>query len=421
MPGIRSRISVIPLLLPTLLLVLPISAQATTLLGETEVGQRSTSEDYDGEDQEDDYHYLNGHINIDSKISDKLTTEADASRKTKDYETLNDLDNQTDAFTLKPTLLLRGDDQRSLKADFRTNYRRKRYENQPRLDYNQIALQSKFTLQKTSLYSISALAGWQKYYYPAADNKDQSNLFETTEGSRYFFDQRLNLRSAFRIGITDVQREGKDKTKFEYSGGAIYRLSQPWIDDIEVSGGFGKRDSKDTENQDEDLDFTFSRYRIKTDHVINPSIKAAVYYERFQKDYKADTLDFNGYDAGAGLDWDFVNDKESRSWTNLDLGYRNIDFLEKQSSSYGKLTPDINYSYQRKQNWKITTGFQADIYDYDASLKDKTRYTFQVGGDKYLLDSHILLSLLVKYKLTDYAERKDQNQDSVKLTVKYRF
>ena len=218
-----------------------------------------------------------------------------------------------------------------------------------------------------------------------------------------------------------MQREGKDKTKFEYSGGAVYKLSQPWIEDIDISGSFGKRDSKESENQDEDLDFTFTQYRIKTDHIITPSGKAAVYYERFQKDYKADTLDFNGYSAGAGLDWDFVNDKETRSWTNLDLGYRNIDFVEKQSSSYGNLTPALAYSYQRKQDWKITTGCQAALYDYDASLKDKTRYTFQASGDKYLLETRLLLSLLVKYKLTDYSERKDQNQESVKFTVRYRF
>ena len=116
-----------------------------------------------------------------------------------------------------------------------------------------------------------------------------------------------------------------------------------------------------------------------------------------------------------------MNDKESRSWTNLDLGYRNIDFLEKKASSYGKFTPELNYSYQRKQEWKMTTGFQANLYDYDASLRNKTRYVFQVGGDKYLLETRLLLSLLVKYKLTDYEERKDQHQESVKLTVKYRF
>ncbi|OGR88721.1 MAG: hypothetical protein A3A86_02110 [Elusimicrobia bacterium RIFCSPLOWO2_01_FULL_60_11] len=114
--------------------------QAVTLLGESEVGQRSTSEDFDGEDQEDDYQYLNGHLALDGRISSKLTAESDAYRKTKDYEFLNDLDNQTDAFTVKPILLLRDEDKRSLKADFRANYRHKRYENQPRLDYNQIDL-----------------------------------------------------------------------------------------------------------------------------------------------------------------------------------------------------------------------------------------------------------------------------------------
>ena len=191
------------LALVVLCLASSVQAAGLTLLGDTEVGQRSTSEDFDGEDQEDDYHYLNGHINADSKISDKLTIEADGSRKTKDYETLNDLDNQTDAFTLKPTFLLRGDDQRSLKADFRGNYRRKRYENQPRSDYNQIALQSKLTLQRPSQYSVSALAGWQKYSYPSAGNKEQSNFTQTTEGRRYFLDQRLNLRSSFRFDVSD--------------------------------------------------------------------------------------------------------------------------------------------------------------------------------------------------------------------------
>jgi len=57
------------------LLLLPSLARADdfVLSGYAEVGERSTAEDYEEEDTDEDYTYRNYHLKLEEKVSDRLS------------------------------------------------------------------------------------------------------------------------------------------------------------------------------------------------------------------------------------------------------------------------------------------------------------------------------------------------------------
>ena len=77
------------------LLVLPSFARSDdfTLSGYTEAGKRSTAEDYEEEDTDDDYTYRNYHLKFGQEISDRLSYDISSFIYEKDYKSKDSLDN----------------------------------------------------------------------------------------------------------------------------------------------------------------------------------------------------------------------------------------------------------------------------------------------------------------------------------------
>ncbi len=77
------------------ILVLPSLARADdfVLSGYTEVGKRSTSEDYEEEDTDDDYAYQNYHLKLEQEVSDRLSYDISSFIYKKDYKSRDSLDN----------------------------------------------------------------------------------------------------------------------------------------------------------------------------------------------------------------------------------------------------------------------------------------------------------------------------------------
>ena len=89
-------------------LVLPSLAAADdfALSGYTEVGKRSTSEDYEEEDTDDDYRYQNYHLKLDQEVSDRLSYDISTFVYDKDYRTSDTLDNLSRIFKLNSSYFL---------------------------------------------------------------------------------------------------------------------------------------------------------------------------------------------------------------------------------------------------------------------------------------------------------------------------
>ncbi len=410
------------------LLVLPSFARADdfTLSGYTEVGKRSTAEDYEEEDTDDDYTYRNYHLKFGQEISDRLSYDISSFIYDKDYKSKDSLDNISRLFKTNWSYYIRKLSEESLELDFKLKYKEKRYDNTPRSEYNQIRVAPSLTFfrflrdpavagKKKDLYTVDLTVGFDNYDYLEAGEKDQLKIFGKIGADGYFLEKKLMLTSSYKIEQQEQKKVDRKKTKHEVMGGFDYVFELPLVYKITIRAGWGERDTKEEEERDEDYDYEYWRYYTKTEHSINPRLKTNLKYQYFKKDYVTADLDHRGFYIQNGWDYEVLNDEKQRIWFDFALEHKDVDYTQKSGNDYRKETLKLKASYKRKKNWEVSAALEGNSYN------DKKRYYAKLSGEKLFLDGDLVLSLDLKYRYTDYEQKDDTEQEAVRAAFKYKF
>jgi len=352
------------------ILILPSFAQADdfTLSGYTEIGRKSTAEDYEEEDTDDDYSYQNYHLKLEQKVSDRLTpleTPKHLSNKTKsltglsyelssfiykkDYKSRDSLDNISRLFKTNWTYTLRKPKEETLELDFKLNYKEKRYKNSPSSEYDQITVAPALSFAKKDLYTINLSAGIDNFDYIEAGQKDEIKIFGRVGLDRYFFEKKLMLTSGYKIETTEQKKINRDRTKHEVMGGFNYLFDLPWLYKITTRLGWGQRDTKEEEERDEDFDYEYWRYYTKTEHKISPKLKTDIKYQYFKKDYISADLDHRGFYIQNNWDYEILDDEKQRMGFDFGLQHKDVKYELKSGNDYQKETVEAKLSCKKKK------------------------------------------------------------------------
>ena len=220
-----------------------------TLSGYTEVGKRSTAEDYEEEDTDDDYTYQNYHLKLEQEVSDRLSYDLSSFIYKKDYKSRDSLDNISRLFKTNWSYYLKELKEEHFKLDFKLKYKEKRYKNTPNSEYDQIRLEPALSFAKKDLYIINLSAGIDNFDYLAPGAKDQLQIFSSLGQNRYFLGKKLMLTSAYKIETLEQKIINRKRTKQEVAGGFDYLFDLPWLYKITTRAGWGQRDTKEDEER----------------------------------------------------------------------------------------------------------------------------------------------------------------------------
>lgn len=396
-----------------------LQAQTVTLLGKTEFGRRATSEETEA--QEDEVSVSRHSLEVDARANEKFSAEARAAYWEKDYRSLNELDNITRVYGLTPALLLFRKEAHALQFRFRFTRREKRYPEQDALNFNQVSLYPTFLLEKKKNYSISAGVGWNDYHYLTDTGKDQTIYFQETKVKKTLLDERLDLKSSYRVEMNNFEREGKEKIKHEISAGGRYQFYQPWLESLQLSGSFGKRDTKEVEERDEDVDFSFWEYRLKSEHPLRPDILGMFQYLTFENDFRTNRFDSKGWEVRSDLDYLWVETNVGKLQLEFRGKYKTVEYSADPKSSYRRIAAKLGSSYLRKKDWKVALGYEANVYRFDLSSQDKIRHLFLVEGARWLREGKFYVALLLNYRFLDYSQDPDNHSLSSTLSFRYQF
>jgi len=405
------------------LLVLPSLAVADdfVLSGYTEVGKRSTSEDYEEEDTDDDYAYQNYHLKLEQEVSDRLSYDISSFIYKKDYKSRDSLDNISRLFKTNWSYYLRKLKEETLELGFKLKYKEKRYKNTPSSEYDQISAAPTLTFKKKDLYTVDLTAGIDNYDYLAPGEKDQLKIFSSLGGDRYFLGKKLMLTSAYKIETLEQKITNRKRTKHEVMGGFDYLFDLPWLYKITTRAGWGQRDTKEDEARDEDYDYEYWSYYTKTEHRINPKLKTDLKYQYFKKDYISADLDHGGFYIQNSWDYEILDDEKQRIGFDFGVEHKDVKYELKSGNDYQKETVEVKFSYKRKKNWQTSAGLEQNFYDFDDSSNDKKRTYVKLSGEKLFLEGDLVLYLDLKYRYTDYEQKDDKEQEAVRLAFKYKF
>ena len=391
------------------------------LSGYTEIGEKSTAEDYEEEDTDDDYTYRNYHLKFGQKVSDRLSYDIGSFVYDKDYDVKDSLDNISRIFKTNWSYYIRKLKEESLELDVRLNYKEKRYNNTPRSEYDQIRFAPTLTFKKKDRYSIDLTAGIDDYDYLVEGVKDQLKIFGKVGADRYFMDKKLMLTSSYKIEQLEKKNIDRERTKHEVLGGFDYVFDLPWVYKITTRAGWGQRDTKEEEERDEDFDYEYWRYYTKTEHRINPKLKTNLKYQYFKKDYVSADLDHRGFYLQNNWDYEILDDGKQRVWLDFGIEHKDVDYALKADNNYKKETAELKANYQRKKNWKVSAALEGNSYDFNDSSNDKKRYYAKLSGEKLFLEGDLVLSLDLKYRYTNNEQGNDKEQEAVRVAFKYKF
>ncbi len=411
--------------------------------GYTELGKRSTADDYDEEDTDDEYNYQNYHLKLKQDISDELTYDISSFIYDKNYKSQDSLDSLTRIFKTNWSYYFKKE---SLKTDFKLQYKEKRYKNTPTSEYDQIRLEPSLRL-KDELYAFNLACGIDNYNYLDAGQKDQFKYFGKIGAGRFFLDRKLMLTSDYKIeeaeqdkaNLPDRSQAGRKKTKHEVTGGIDYLFELPLLYKITNRVSWGQRDTKDDDDRDVDYDYEYWRYYTKTEHKINLKLKTSLKYQFFKKDYVSADLDNRGFYIQNGWDYEVLDDKNQRLLCEFELEHKDVAYGLKNDNDYLKETVGIEASYQRKKNaegsasrsdtaqsysirgWKASAGFESNFYDFNDPVNDKKRYYTKLSFEKLFLKEDLSLGIDFKYRYTDYEQKDDTKEEAIKISLEYRF
>lgn len=392
-----------------------------TLSGYTEVGERSTAEDYLEEDTDSDYTFRNYHLKFHQKVSPLLQYDVSTFIYDKDYKTGDNLDSLSRIFKTAWDYYLEKQPEGSLKLDLNLKYKEKRYDSNPRNEYDQVSFYPAMTLSRKDVYTIKVSAGAENFDYLVPEGKDQFNGFGEIEGKRYFLEKKLMFTSSYRVKTARQKEVSRERVKHNLRGGFDYVFDFPWLYKVMARAGWGHRDTKEEEERDEDYDYAFREWYVKTEHRITPKVTTQLKYQYFKKDYITADLDHRGICVWNGWDYEVFNDKIQRLWFDFDLQYKDVDYPLKVDNNYKKKTMGLGAQYSRKEDWKVAAGVQGNTYDYNEGDKDKKRYYFTLAGMKHFREGALRLSVEFKYRYTDYPEDNDDKKEAVRVEFRYRF
>lgn len=405
------------------LLLLPSLAWADDFVfsGYTEVGKRSTVEDYEEEDTDDDYTYRKYHLKFRQEVSDRLSYDIGSFIYDKDYESKDSLDNIFRIFKTRWSYYLRKLREESLRLDFRLKYKEKRYDNRPRSEYDQVRVAPSLTFKRKDIYTVNLAAGMNNFDYLETGEKDQLKVFGRMGGKRYFLEKKLRLISSYKLETTEEKKINRERTKHNLRGGFDYIFELPWVYKITARAGWGKRDTKEEEERDEDYDYEYWRYYAGTEHRIAPRLKTNLKYQYFKKDYVSADLDHRGFYIRNGWDYEILDNEKERLWLDLDVEHKDVDYSLKTGNNYQKETVEVKVTYRRKKSWKASVSLRGNFYDYNDSTRDKKRYYVKLSGEKLFKDRDLALSIDFKYRYTDYDIKNASEQEAVRVAFRYKF
>ncbi len=182
------------------------------LSGYFETGKRTTTEDYEEEDTDDEYTYRNYHLKYINENQKNLKYELSTFQKVRDYKEIDALDNWSAVYKGKCVYDFKEGKAETLQSGIELKHKTKRFDDSPINEYDQVKVAPFLTKALKDKYRVTIKGGMDNYDYKYAGEKDEDTLYGRIKGNRYFNDKRLNLTSSYKISNTKRKKTFKERT-----------------------------------------------------------------------------------------------------------------------------------------------------------------------------------------------------------------
>jgi hypothetical protein len=231
----------------------------------------------------------------------------------------------------------------------------------------------------------------------------------------------MMLTTSYKLETTAHKRTNRQKNKSDFMLGFNYTFDLPYISKLTTRANIGQRDTKDNDERDEDFDYRYSQFYVKTVHRIDSRVKTDLKYQYFKKDYLTADLDHSGFYIRNTWRYKMLTDETKELSFSFTAKHKDVNYTLTSGRGYQKETLGTKGTYRRKKNWKISASLEGNFYNYKVSTNDKNRYYTKLSFEKLFPGKELRLSLDFKYKYTDNKGGDDTEEKSVRLAFRQRF
>ena len=411
----KNRIFSVILFLSGLFFSFAQASSAASVSGFFDSGKKSTLEDYESEERSEDYTFQKYFLRWDAKLSPQLDTSVSVQECDKDYQQSTSLDNKIRSLKSGWAYMIQKDSQASLGADLDLKCQAKRFTDSPINEYDQIKALPSISYDKKDDYRIDFALGLDDYVYPEAGQKDQRSLLSSLGINKFLLDKRLRLIGDYKIENTRRQVSDRRKAKQDVTTGFDYTFNLTWIEKLTSRLSFAQRDTKSEEERDDDFDYTYRQFYIKTSHKLKSGLDTTLKYQYFRRDYLGTDLDNRGFLLANRWAYDWFDNEQQKTWLVAGIEHKRVDFVFLDADDLDKNALSAAITFQRKESWEASCGFARDIYRYRDRDQDQRADYFLAGVKKWFEDKTASIYLDYRLKLTDYRTRNSTQNQTIRV------
>jgi hypothetical protein len=394
-----------------------ICAKDYFLIGYIDAGKQYSFEDYKDLLLDDEYKYTNYNLKFEQKISPSFNYYVSSLFYSRNYISKNIYDNKGSVITTS----LSFDKNKFYKMAFDVKYKEKSVVNNSKNNYKQIKLDTRISRDVENQYSLKFTGGINNFDYVNISSGNIFNVLAKVDANKYFKGEDITLGGMYKIESADKKFADRKQVKQEVKGLFDYKLRKDYFYQFTSKFEYGRRDTKDDDEIDYDIDYTFKTYSLKTYHKINDDIKTNVKYENIKEDYINSELSCRRFLIGNTWSYDILNSDIKRIWMNISGEYRQKKYIKAIKNNYNTKQFACDANYKSRDNYKLYLSAEDNIYKHEDISKNKNIYNFIAGIEKYLLNKDLTLCFEYKYKYIDYELKNNVGQNGSKISFDWKF
>jgi len=191
-----------------------------------------------------------------------------------------------------------------------------------------------------------------------------------------------------------------------------------------LSGFFeaGNRSTIEAIEAKSTLAYDYAKYYLRYKYPIKKPLNLTLVYNSYAKKYEDrkeldnDTISIKSY-----WDYSFFARKDSSLKFDVDLGWREKRYKEKDRYTNSQWLLKLKSTYRIEDLWSVSGEMGYKDYDYFLSEgKDRREFSERVEGKKYFYDRRLQFLALLNFRQTDFDSQPDTNQFIYRLGVKVR-
>ena len=386
-----------------------------------EFGRKSSSGLVDEEDLTDEFYYSKYNIKFSQKISKPFSYYVKYQYYNKDFDTLENLDNNFHSSGIGIDATIYKKDGFSIKIGPDFEFKEKIYNDSPDLNYDQIKIDLPFIFKKEGDWTIKLIGGMNSYHYPDAP-KDQLKFNSRIDVTKKFFDEKLEIYSFYKFQYIDREKIA-DRLERTYGASFDIKVNSQSVKSIGAGIEQGMDNTIIYEEREDSFDFKYFNWYLNIKYELFEKMKGAVKYTDLTRVYADLNHNFDGFMIENN--WDTRAYETKDSTFDIKLGYLHKQFRYPYVSSpfaFHNNAISAEGEFTKKNDWRATIDSEVRFWDYPAKrMNDKIYYIEKIGIEKYFLKKDLTLGFDYRYTFKNFLHKLDITEYVFRFHVNYKF